>query len=279
MSLRERIEKAIRALRKDLDKDFPNPGVLSKDQQTDADDKFVLVTEEIEEHLKESAAYGDIPDLELIEKVERAAKYVEKRALLFRQSGDGWEISYKDGKKFFLKDAKGLNCLAHLLAKPHQPISVLALNAAVEKHLPPDTPYSKMSKDALEAQGLQLGEEGGDAVIDAKYKKQLADRIKEINDQMESARLQEDDANEEMLQAELDEILDQFSKATGLGGKSRKFSGDAEKARINLTMQIKTAIEKMRQHNPELAKHLDDTIETGSHCAYRPVGDMSWEMS
>ena len=119
MSLRKRFEKAIRALRKDLDKDFPNPGILSKDQQIDWN--FVLVTEEIEDHLNEAAAYADIPDLELFDKVDRAAQYMEKRGLLFRQSGDGWEISYKDEKKFFLKSIKGLNCLAHLLAKPPNP--------------------------------------------------------------------------------------------------------------------------------------------------------------
>jgi len=276
MSLREKITKRIRALGKDLDKYFPNPGILSKDQQTDGE--FVIVTEEIEDHLNEAAAYADIPDLELIDNVERAAQYMEKRALLFRQSADGWEISYKDEKKFFLKDTKGLNCLAHLLAKQHQSISVLALGATEEKHLPPDTPYSKMSEDELESQGLHLGDKGDD-ILDAEAKKDYMNRIKELDEEMASAALQEDDENEDVLQTEKDEILHQLQKGTGLGGKPRKFSGDTERARSNLTNHIKRAVEKIRQQNPELAKHLDDTIETRNHCVYRPGGDMRWKMS
>ena len=154
---------------------------------------------------------------------------------MFRQSGDGWEISYKDGKKCILKDTKGLKCIAHLLAKPHQSISVLALDVAVEKHLRPDTPYSKMSGNELDSQGLQSGDKGGDDFLDAEDKKQYRDRLKEIEELMEQARKLEDDENEAMLEAEKDEILAQLDKNTGLAGRSRKFSGDKDRVQSNLT--------------------------------------------
>ena len=78
----EKIAKRIRALGQYLEKKFANPDIFSKDEWTDGE--FVIVTEEIEDHLNIAPADGDIPDLELIDKVERAAQYMEKRALLFR---------------------------------------------------------------------------------------------------------------------------------------------------------------------------------------------------
>ena len=71
MNYRENFLKAMRKIAKLLDKDFPHPGVLDKDQKTPGE--FVLSTPEIEEHLDDAEAAKQV-----IDNVDRAAKYLKR---------------------------------------------------------------------------------------------------------------------------------------------------------------------------------------------------------
>jgi len=52
---------------------------------------------------------------------------------------------------------------------------------------------------------------------------------------------------------------------------------DAERARVNVTRQLRSAIQVIERHDPQLADHLARSIRTGRLCAYLPVsGDLVW---
>ena len=61
----------------DIGKACPKVGVSMQEQLTDSD--LVTTTDVIGEGLDEAAVYSDLPDLELIDKVDRASEYLNRR--------------------------------------------------------------------------------------------------------------------------------------------------------------------------------------------------------
>jgi hypothetical protein len=63
----------------------------------------------------------------------------------------------------------------------------------------------------------------------------------------------------------------------GLGGRDRTVGSAAEKARVNVTRAIRSAIERMARDHPALAHHLATTVQTGVFCSYLPApGEQRW---
>lgn len=66
-------------------------------------------------------------------------------------------------------------------------------------------------------------------------------------------------------------IAAQIASSVGLGGRDRKLSSDVERVRINVQRRIKDAIQRIGEHDAELARYLAKTIKTGNFCAYDPL--------
>jgi hypothetical protein len=47
----------------------------------------------------------------------------------------------------------------------------------------------------------------------------------------------------------------------------------AERARVNVTKAIRTAIKLIDKESPRLAEHLTASIRTGRFCSYAPPGE------
>jgi hypothetical protein len=67
-------------------------------------------------------------------------------------------------------------------------------------------------------------------------------------------------------------LIQQLSSAVGLGGRARRVGSAAERARIMVQRRVREAIKKVADHEPELGRHLDWAIRTGTFCAYEPLG-------
>ena len=75
------------------------------------------------------------------------------------------------------------------------------------------------------------------------------------------------------LQAELDVLVAELARAFGLGGRERKASSAAEKARLNVTRALRAAVAKLTEALPEPGAVLDRRVRTGLFCAYQPHPD------
>jgi hypothetical protein len=69
---------------------------------------------------------------------------------------------------------------------------------------------------------------------------------------------------------EMEAIGEQLAAAVGLRGRDRTVRTTAERARTTVTQRVRAAIKHLAQLQPALAGHLDDRIETGTFCVYRP---------
>ena len=77
----------------------------------------------------------------------------------------------------------------------------------------------------------------------------------------------------------MDAIAEQLAAAVGLGGRDRRSSSDAERARSAVTKRIKEAINRIGKVMPALGRHLAARIKTGYFCSYNPHPDrpVAWK--
>jgi hypothetical protein len=71
-------------------------------------------------------------------------------------------------------------------------------------------------------------------------------------------------------QNEVQAIAHYLASAVGFGGRDRKTSSDAERARSAVTKCIKKAIQKIGDAIPSLGYHFAARIKTGYFCSYNP---------
>ncbi len=159
-----------------------------------------------------------------------------------------------------LRHTKGLAYLAELVAHP-----------AAERH-------AIDLVDLLEGVSADPGVDRrrlGDAgpLLDARSRDAYRRRIALLNDEVEEALALEDDERAAAAQKELDALVAQLAQAYGLGGRERMASSVAQKARLNVTRAIRTAITTLSEVLPEAAAVLDRRVRTGLFCAYEPRPD------
>lgn len=175
-----------------------------------------------------------------------------------QRDGDYWTIRH-GATTARLRDSKGLRYLAELVAHPGVERHVFDLVDLVEG----------ISDSGIDRRRLGDAGELLDATAKTAYRRQL-----------ECLRAQMDDAdacgNEErswQVQAEIDALVAELSRGMGLGGRDRRASSAAERARLNVTRALRAAIRRIEEAQQTLGRHLDRFVSTGIFCIYTPPAD------
>jgi hypothetical protein len=191
----------------------------------------------------------------------------------FRQEGEYWTVAFA-GTVRRIRDIRGLRYLAHLLSHPHEEMHVLTLAAegAPPGEHDPDSEITRQSTADLgtATDAAFTGFTDAGEVLDPQAKAAYRRRIQDLQEELEEAQIYHDTGRMEKLQAELDFLTQELARAVGLGGRPRKAASAVERARINVTKAIKMGIRKIREQHPALGQHLEQTVRTGTFCAYRP---------
>lgn len=68
--------------------------------------------------------------------------------------------------------------------------------------------------------------------------------------------------------------------AIGMGGRVRSSGSFAERVRLNVTRAIRSAIERIGEGLPDLGRHLDRAVCTGTFCCYAPESSerIQWDL-
>ena len=192
---------------------------------------------------------------------------------VFRPEGDYWTVVFH-GTTARIKDTRGMRYLAYLLQHPDHEFSALALAA--------DTPEVTSSalferslldepRDSAAASVHITGfTDAGDA-LDPQAKAEYRQRLHELQADLEEAQTFNDIGRVEKLQAELEFVTQELVGAVGLGGRMRKAASPQERARVNVTRAIRTAMTRIAEVHPALGQHLTQAIKTGTFCAYVPA--------
>jgi tetratricopeptide (TPR) repeat protein len=174
-----------------------------------------------------------------------------------RRSSGAWTLT-ADAATFHLRHSKGLAYLADLLAHPGVERHVLDLVDLVEGT--PDEP-------GLDRRGLGDAGELLDATAKAAYRR----RLSELREDLDDALVVGNEATAERLQAEIDAVVAELARAVGLGGRDRRAAAVCERARLNVTRALRTAIQRIQELAPPIGAHLDRSVRTGVYCSYVPA--------
>ncbi len=184
---------------------------------------------------------------------------------LFRRQNDYWIIRYH-GHAAFLKSTRGLHYLAVLLRDPGREFHVRELLA---RPMDVSTPAAAVAANGRVTGGLY----GGVPVLDAQAKAEYKCRVNDLRQDLNQAERFNDSQRKTEVKNELQAIADQLASAVGLGGRDRRTSADAERARSAVTKCIKQAVRKIDEAIPSLGYHLATRIKTGYFCSYNPHPD------
>ena len=129
----------------------------------------------------------------------------------FVREGEFWTIAY-EGTTMRLRDLKGLRYLAALLASPGRELHVLELGAC-------DGTPAAQYRGALREDGLHAARAADlDPLMDARAKEAYRARIEDLRGELEEARSFNDEERAAAVEEELEALVREVARATGLGG-------------------------------------------------------------
>ena len=197
------------------------------------------------------------------------------RPVAFYRRGDIWTVG-PAGAQVQLRHAKGLSHIVRLLAAPHVEFHALDL---VVGHAERGASVAVAAGSGMEVRGRGDGDAG--PMLDVQAKAAYRARVTELQEEIEEADAFNDPERAARAREELGFLARELAGAVGLGGRDRKTGSDAERARVNVTRAIRTALKRIADHDPVLSRSIGGAIRTGTFCVYEPTpGDEPvWDLT
>ncbi|MDP9796050.1 hypothetical protein J2S43_004562 [Catenuloplanes nepalensis] len=175
---------------------------------------------------------------------------------LVRDGGDWWLAAGAETAR--VRDSLGMRHLRALLAAPGREIAALDLAAG----------------------GAGLRPPAAEPVLDDEGRATFRRRLTAIDDELAAADRTGDVDAATRLTAERAALLVQLRRAAGLGGRPRRQSPEAERARVGVTRALRTAIARIETVAPLAGAHLRASVRTGAYPRYQPVagGPARWRV-
>lgn len=193
---------------------------------------------------------------------------------VFRQQGDFWTLEF-GGHVAHLAALKGLHHLVQLLATPGREVLAAELMAVAT-----GTGDAARGAGARVQDGLHVGVSTGvGAALDATAKRAYRERIEELRAEVDEADQFGDVERAGQARTELQLLTEELIRAVGIGGRDRPVRSDVERARIAVTRRIRRAIQRIMEVHPELGRHLDRAVRTGTYCSYDPETPIEWTLT
>lgn len=164
------------------------------------------------------------------------------------RDGDDWLLQ-AGPERARLRDSRGLHYLRALLAAPGSDIPALDLAAGRPGLVPSDS----------------------GPLLDATARDTYRHRIQQLDDELAAADRTGDSIAAGQAYRERQALISELHRATGLAGRPRRASPDAERARVNVTRTLRTTIDRITLAAPIAGAHLASSIRTGTMCRYQPA--------
>ncbi len=202
---------------------------------------------------------------------------------LFLKEGEYWTLGYT-GKLHRLKDTQGLAHLAQLLRAPGTEFHALDLvrGSATSAEAREDAGATFVLKGQEREADLHIGNLGDAGEwLDEQAKASYRRRLAELREELQAAKSQGHVAQADAAEQEIDALVAELARATGLWGRDRRAASATERARQSVTRTIKSAVHKIAEHQPELGHLLARCIKTGTYCCYTPDPHvpMTWDFA
>ena len=182
--------------------------------------------------------------------------------LTLHREDDFWMVGFAHAVTR-VPDSLGLRYLDLLVRHPGRELAALDLVGL--------TAATGPGRPATPADGLHdMAGSAADEVLDQQARTAYRQRLTELDEDLAEAEAWHDTERAGRLRAEKDFLVRELAAATGLGGRPRRLGAESERARLNVTRAIRSAIARIRDRAPAAAAHLDQAVRTGTRCSYSP---------
>jgi hypothetical protein len=212
--------------------------VLSRLGREDEARRMMAECQQIASELGMTALLAEAPT-ETIEPSPPTSVCMEKQGAL-------WTIT-RGARSITVKDSRGVQLLARLVAQQDEEIHVLTLASDEGPNIPEST--------------------AGD-VLDERARKAYRERLVELEDDIAAAEHDADAGRLMKLRAERDALITELQRATGLGGRRRTAGSTTEKARVSVQKRLKDAIARVTEKDAELGRFFELSVRTGTFCRF-----------
>lgn len=198
-------------------------------------------------------------DRELLDRLTSGTgRRAGRRTYEIARDRNGWIVIAGDTRAR-VPASKGMRYLGELLRNPGVERHALDLVDAVEG----------IADDGFDRRALGDAGEALDARARTAYRRRAEELRSEIDEALDAGA----DDRAERLQGELDQLLSELARAFGLGGRARPEASAAERARVNVTRALRTAVKAIAAVDAHGGASLDRSVRTGLYCAYDPTPD------
>jgi tetratricopeptide (TPR) repeat protein len=140
------------------------------------------------------------------------------------RDGDDWLLS-AGAEQVRMRDSRGLHYLRALLASPGRDVPALELAGG----------------------GASLMAPRPDPVLDNAARRAYRRRLDKLDEELNRADRAGDPGRAERAEAERQAIVDELRRTTGLAGKPRMTSPEAERARVNVTRTLRATLDQIAE--------------------------------
>jgi predicted ATPase len=195
----------------------------------------------------------------------------------FVQHDEDWTIGYGTAS-FPLRNVLGLSYIQRLLQHPGEQFHALDLltGTASSEILESAPSLSARFRDDDKLVLSRPSDIG--PILDDQAKQEYRGRISELTDELNELRQrgnlnllgERDYQRRAEIESEIEALTRQLARAVGMFGRDRRSGSAAERARLNVTRAIRSAIQRVSERNAALGDLLGACIRTGSFCSYVP---------
>jgi hypothetical protein len=152
-----------------------------------------------------------------------------------------------------VRNSRGMQHLAVLTANPERDIAAVTLVSG-----------------ALAGERDRRVSPGAQPVLDDLARRRYERRLSELAEAITENEVAGNAARCEALAGEREWLLRELAAAAGLGGRTREFATNEERARVAAGKAIRRAIEHIGRTAPAIGEHLRHRVHTGRYCVYLP---------
>jgi tetratricopeptide (TPR) repeat protein len=202
----------------------------------------------------------------------------EPTRVLFVLNGEHWILGFEE-QTFSLRTSKGLAYIHQLLRNPREEIHALDLLSGPGTEFIPESATAATSSTDSDLTVGRLGDAG--EMLDGKAKQDYKRRLVELREKLEDANELGNGQRAAEIESEIDFLAREISRAVGLGGRDRRAGSAAERARLNVTRAIKSALQRISEHDQLLSEIIERSIKTGTYCSYEANHALAieWQLS
>ncbi|WP_069164151.1 ATP-binding protein [Nocardia altamirensis] len=185
--------------------------------------------------------------------LERRRPAADEWAL--RREDDDW-ILHAGAERVRLRDSRGIGYLRFLVGSPGREIAAARLASG----------------------GAIVETTAADPIQDFEAVRAYRKRLDRLAAEADAADLSGDIDRSRRVEAEREAIRAELRQVTALGGRSRTFSTEEERARISVTKALRATVSRIETSAPHCAAHLRASLRTGRFCRYEPAagGPARW---